>query len=139
MGFANPVSRALARTPAGRLFRSLVVLEFDGRRTGRHYAVPVMTYEYDGGLVAFTDARWARNFTGGAPVVVRRHGRAHPGSALLAGADESAAGLRAVLAGLKSPGRLGLAVDEGHAPTDAELAAARSMIRLTLDPPSGGR
>jgi hypothetical protein len=134
MHIANPVSRAVSRSRLGRRLDSLAVLEFDGRRSGKHYAVPVMTYEYNGATVVFTDAPWAWNFTGGAPVVVRRSGHTHSGVAQVAEAADAATGLRAVLADLSSPRRVGLVIDKGHIPTDAELNAVRTMIRLNLEP-----
>lgn len=135
MRLTNPVTRAVAGSPLGRGFGSLTVLHFDGRRSGRRYAVPVMAYELDGAPVVFTDARWAANLGGGAPVVVRRRGHTRTGVArVVADPREVADGLRAVLAGLRSPRGVGLVVDKGHVPTDAELNAARTMIRLDLDP-----
>jgi hypothetical protein len=128
----NPVSRALAGSPLGRRFGALTVLHFDGRRSGKRYAVPVMTYDHNGPVV-FTDASWAANFVGGAPVVVRRGGRTHSGFAgVVSDPHEAADGLRAVLAGLRSPRGLGLVIDEGHVPSDAELNAVRRMIRIEL-------
>jgi len=134
MKIMNPVNRAVARTPLGRLLGPVVLLEFDGRRSGKHYAVPVMTYDYDGATVVFTDARWASNFIGGAPVRLRRRGLSYTGFAEVADAAEAAVALRAVLAHLRSPRRVGLVIDPGHTPTDAELSSLRSMIRLYVEP-----
>jgi hypothetical protein len=132
MRVVNHVTRALAGSPLGGWFGSLAVLHFDGRRSGKRYAVPVMTYELNGPVV-FTDARWAANFAGGAPIVVRRGGRTRSGFAgVVADPHEAAEGLRAVLAGLRSPRGVGLAIDKDHVPTDAELNAARTMIRVEL-------
>jgi len=135
MRVVNPVTRALARSRIGARFGSLTVLEFEGRRSGKHYAIPVVAHEYDGVSVVFTDARWYANFDGGAPVVVRRAGRTSKGvGRLVSDSAAAAAGLRSVLAGLKSPRGVGLAIDAGHVPTDAELSCARHMIRLEVDP-----
>jgi hypothetical protein len=128
----NPITRALAGSPVGRSFGALTVLHFDGRRSGKRYAVPVMTYDHNGRVV-FTDAPWATNFVGGAPVVVRRAGRTRSGFAtVVSDPHEAADGLRAVLAGLRSPRGIGLVIDKDHVPTDAELNAARTMIRIEL-------
>lgn len=128
----NPINRTVGRSPLGRLMGPVVVLEFDGRKTGKQYAVPVMSYDYNGATVVFTDGRWAANFKGGAPVVVHRRGRKYSGSAELADRDEVGAALRTVLAGLRSPRRVGLDVDAGHTPTDTELRSMRSLIRLNV-------
>jgi hypothetical protein len=79
MRILNPGNRVVARSWFGRFMGPVVLLEFDGRRSGKHYAVPVMSYEYGGSTVVFTDARWASNFKGGAPVVVRRRGQRFAG------------------------------------------------------------
>jgi hypothetical protein len=133
MHLANPLTRLVVRSPLGRRLDSLAVLSFDGRRSGKHYAVPAMTYDYDGAAVVFTDAGWAWNFEGGAPVAVQRGGHTSTGTALMADAADGAAGLRAVLANVSSPRKIGIAIDDGHVPTDAELASVRAMIRLELD------
>jgi hypothetical protein len=128
----NPVTRALAGSPLGGRFGSLAVLQFDGRRSGKRYAVPVMTYDHNGPVV-FTDAPWAANFVGGAAVVVRRGGRTRSGFAgVVTDPQEAADGLRAVLAGLRSPRGIGLVIDKDHLPTDDELNAVRRMIRIEL-------
>jgi hypothetical protein len=128
----NPVTRALAGSPLGRRFSALTVLHFDGRRSGKRYAIPVMTYDYNG-IVVFTDAAWATNLVGGVPVVVRRAGRTRAGFAgVVTDPREAAEGLRAVLASLRSPRGVGLVIDKDHVPTDAELNAVRRMIRIEL-------
>jgi hypothetical protein len=73
----NPVNRVIARSPLGRIMGPVILLEFDGRRSGKHYAVPVMSYEYDGATVVFTDGRWALNFSDRAPFVMRRRGQTY--------------------------------------------------------------
>jgi hypothetical protein len=78
---ANPVVRAVARSPAHRLLgRRLVLLSYRGRRTGRRRELPVMTAADGKGLIVVVgqpDAKtWWRNF-GSAPtdVVVRTGGK----------------------------------------------------------------
>jgi hypothetical protein len=133
MRIANPVTRAVAGSRLGRRFGSLTVLHFEGRKSGRRYAVPVMAYDYNGAPVVFTDAGWAANFVDAAPVGVRRGGRTRTGVARVADPREAADGLRAVLETLRNPRGVGLAIDEGHEPTDGELNAVRSMVFLDLD------
>src|SRR3954454_13785281 len=71
----NPVVRTVLRSPAGRWCGPLLLLEVTGRRTGRRRRIPVVGHVSSGCVYAVTDASWARNFTGGAPVVVTRRGR----------------------------------------------------------------
>lgn len=127
----NPVVGALLRSPLWRVIPSGVLLEFRGRRTGAAYRVPVLGHDVAGTLSVFTPASWRHNFSGGASVTVRRRGRTYLCRGELV-TDPGIVGpaLRAVLAAEASPRRLGLKVPTGHAPSDAELAAVRSMIRL---------
>jgi hypothetical protein len=136
MGVVNPMNRVVARSWFGRFMGPVVLLEFDGRRSNKRYAVPVMTYEYEGVTVVFTDARWAANFKGGTSVVVRRRGETYAGVGELADREDVPAALRAVLASLRSPRRVGLDIDTGHDPSDAELRSMRALIRLNLEPQS---
>lgn len=127
----NPVMRRLLRSPLGRRMPSALLLEFRGRRTEAAYGVPVFGHDVEGSLTVFTDGGWRHNFTGGAPVTVHRRGRTYVCRGELI-TDRGIVGpaLRAVLAAEASPLRLGLTIPAGHEPSDAELAAVRSMIRL---------
>ena len=78
---ANPVVRALARTPLHRLLGSrLVVLTYTGRRTGSTHELPVMSAPLGDDLVVVAGRHegktWWRNF-GEVPqeVTVRTGGR----------------------------------------------------------------
>ncbi len=73
----NPVVRALLRSPAHRLLSGRVLLiTYDGRRSGRTFTLPVQ-YVRDGADVVITvgwpeHKSWWRNFEGdGADVVLR--------------------------------------------------------------------
>lgn len=78
---ANPVVRALARTPAHRLLgKHLVLLRYTGRRSGRCYELPVMSAPAGADLVVVSGQHsaktWWRNFTNEPQTVtVRRNGR----------------------------------------------------------------
>lgn len=83
---ANPVVRALARTPLHRLLGGrLLVLTYTGRRTGRSYELPVMSAPLGEDRVvvaAWHEGKsWWRNF-GEVPqeVTVRTGGHARPGT-----------------------------------------------------------
>lgn len=71
----NPTMKAILRSPFhGLLSKNLMELSFTGRKSGKQYRVPV-GYTRDGNtLTLFSHAKWARNFEGGAPVVVRLEG-----------------------------------------------------------------
>lgn len=78
----NRFMGALLRSPFhGSASRSVMLITFTGRKSGRPYATPV-SYHRDGErVIAFTEASWWRNLVGGAPVALvikrtRYHGRA---------------------------------------------------------------
>lgn len=75
----NPAMLALMRTPLGAgMRRSVLVLRFTGRRTGRRYDIPVSAHRWDEGLMVLTSAPWRVNFRGGRDVDVTFEGRTTP-------------------------------------------------------------
>jgi hypothetical protein len=68
--------RWLLRTPLHGIFsKSIMLLEFRGRKTGKLYCTPV-SYLREGDVVtAFTDSPWQRNLCGGAPVTLYLKGK----------------------------------------------------------------
>ncbi|MGY1699811.1 nitroreductase/quinone reductase family protein [Geodermatophilus sp. SYSU D00766] len=87
--FVNPVVRRLSRSPGRRLLgRSLVVLGYTGRRTGRRHEVPVAAAPDGADLVVLVGGAagktWWRNLADGPrEVTVRRDGRDEPRRARL--------------------------------------------------------
>jgi hypothetical protein len=134
----NPVVRAVARSPAARLTGPVLVLEFTGRRSGRPLSVPVLGRPHGDLVYALTDAAWALNFTGGAPVTVTSRGRriARHG-VLVEDPAEVAAVLRAAIA-RSGPRSVGLRLPPGWVGTDEELAALRRAVRLSFTEPGPG-
>lgn len=126
----NPVMRAVLRTPLGRLVRPFALLEFNGRRSGRRYRVPVGWHEIDGLTVVFTPAGWRQNFADRAEVTVRYRGRTRQMTGtLVMDPTQVADTLQSMFAGGASPRSVGLDVPEGHAMTTSDVAAVdRAMI-----------
>lgn len=74
-GVVNPTMRFILRSPIHRLLSgSLMLLIFDGRKSGTRYSVPVGYVQEGSTLTLFSHAKWARNFEGGYPVAVRLRG-----------------------------------------------------------------
>lgn len=79
----NPLVRAILRSPLhGLLSRRLVVLDYEGRRTGRSFAIPLRYAETaDGRLVALAveprRKQWWRSFVEPRAAVVLHRGRRH--------------------------------------------------------------
>lgn len=67
----NPVMGLLLRSPfAGAARKQFMVLSFTGRKTGRHYSIPLSAHLIDDQLYALTGAPWKQNFRDGGPVDV---------------------------------------------------------------------
>jgi hypothetical protein len=126
----NPAVRTIARSPAARWTGDLLLLEFTGRRSGRALSVPVLGRRHGGALYALTDAGWALNFSGGAPVQVTSRGRHLIATGVLVTDQaEAAAVLRTAIA-TAGARHVGLRVPPGWTGTDAELCALRRAVRL---------
>jgi hypothetical protein len=71
----NPAMTFILRSPLhGLLSASLMLLVFDGRKSGKRYTIPVGYTQEGNRLTLFSHAKWARNFEGGYPVAVRLRG-----------------------------------------------------------------
>jgi len=143
---ANPVLRPLLRTPAGRwLGRSLLLMRYSGRRTGRPHEV-VVQYARSGQTVwvlvgKAEDKTWWHNLQAPADVDLWLAGERHRARAVaVVGAEEPAEARRcltAYLARRPSAARtVGLA---SPADPDAvgEAAARAVLVRADLAPAPG--
>jgi len=76
-GLVNRVIRGLLRAPLlGRLVgKRLITVYLVGRKSGRHYAVPVAYTRRDGTLLVGTQFAWVRNLRTGEPVDIRLDGK----------------------------------------------------------------
>lgn len=80
----NPTLSALLRSPLhGLLSKQLMLLIFNGRKTGKRYTIPVGYLRAGNTLYLFSHSAWARNFIGGAPVAVRLQGAMRRGAATI--------------------------------------------------------
>jgi hypothetical protein len=52
-----------------------MVVDFTGRKSGRHYSIPLSAHLIDGVLYALTGAVWKNNFRGGATATVLHDGK----------------------------------------------------------------
>jgi hypothetical protein len=71
------VNRVLLRTPllCRLVGRRLLTMYLVGRKSGRHYAVPVAYTRRNGTLLVGTQFAWARNLRTGEPVHIRLAGK----------------------------------------------------------------
>jgi len=72
----NPIMKLLLHTPlAGAARHQLMVVDFTGRKTGRHYSIPLSAHMVDGILYAMTGNPWKNNFRDGAAAKVLHDGK----------------------------------------------------------------
>ena len=85
----NRIIRGLLRTPLlSRLVGSrLLTVYVVGRKSGRHFAVPVAYTRHEGDLLVGSPFGWGRNLRTGEPVTIRFKGRRRPADVLVL-ADE---------------------------------------------------
>jgi hypothetical protein len=72
----NPILKLLLHTPfAGPARHQLMVVDFTGRKSGKHYSIPVTAHLIDGVLFAMTGSSWKANFRDGAAAQVLHDGK----------------------------------------------------------------
>lgn len=79
--FVNPVLKALLRSPLHRLMsNALLVLSFQGRKSGKLYSIPVRYVRHGHRLWLLTHSKWWKNLRD-TPVSVRLQGKQVRGTA----------------------------------------------------------
>ncbi len=135
----NGFMRAVLPSPLHRIAsRSVMILYFTGRKTGRPLNTPI-SYAREGSQVTcFTAAPWWRNLAGGAPVRMLIERRLYEGWAVPCPDDPDAAaeGLARFLTRVPGDARFyGVTVDAQGVPDPAQVAAAARrvvMIQIRL-------
>jgi hypothetical protein len=80
----NPLMGLLLRSPLhGLLGKRLLLLEYTGRKSGKHFRLPVAYVREGRELLLATQSGWKANFRGGAPVRVWLDGERRPAFAEL--------------------------------------------------------
>ena len=89
--FLNKIMSTVLRSPLhGMVSKSIMLITFTGRKSGKTYTTPI-SYTRDGNLVtAFTHAKWSRNLVGGAPVSLRIKNKPLQGEADVVSDDKDA-------------------------------------------------
>ena len=138
-GLANRIVRGLLRTPllcrvvGNRLISVYVV----GRKSGRHYNVPVAYTHHDGILLIGTPFTWGRNLRTDEPVDIRLKGKRRPADVEVFSDEAGVVEDYAVMArdnhNFAKFNKIGL--DQAGDPSPADLhlawAAGARVIRLT--------
>jgi hypothetical protein len=72
----NPLLAQVLRTPlAGAARKQMMVVSFNGRKTGRRYSIPLSAHRIDDNLYSLTSAPWKMNFRDGAAAEVLLDGK----------------------------------------------------------------
>lgn len=140
----NRVPAALLRSPLHRpLSKRLLLLTFNGRRSGRRFTTPVGYVQADERtLLLGTERPWYKNLLGGAPVVVRLRGRDVAGrSEVIEDEGGMAAAYKTMLARDPGYGRfVGVSLDPSGESSPEQVRRARErglvVIRIDLDEPA---
>lgn len=138
----NPLLRFVLRIPpVGAAGKTMMVLSFTGRKSGRRYSVPVSAHQIDHNLYALAGAAWRLNFRGGAAAEVLHDGKTTTMHGELIEDPSAVADLAhrsAESYGLKAAQRMmGLKFRDERIPTVEEFAEAAKAnhlgaVRLTL-------
>lgn len=133
----NPAVMALMRTPLGAAMRrSVLVLRFTGRKSGRRYDIPVTAHRWDEGLMVLTAAPWRVNFRGGRDVDVTFEGRTTPMRGVLVEHPRTVAETYAQriseLGLAQARKKLNLKITVDREPTVGELAEAVEREKLSI-------
>ena len=78
-GVANIVMRGLLSTPgiSSGIGKYLITLYVVGRKSGRHYTIPVAYTQHEGNILIGTPFAWGKNLRTGDSLDVRYKGRRH--------------------------------------------------------------
>ncbi|MBO0879689.1 MAG: hypothetical protein J2P17_04830 [Mycobacterium sp.] len=132
----NPMMKLLLRTPLmGGARNQLMVVSFNGRKSGRHYSIPLSAHLIDNILYAMSDASWKHNFRDGAPAQVLHDGKTRTMRGELIADPALVADLYSRSAesyGVKGAQRaMGLKFSDGRMPSRDEFAEAVNRLHLS--------
>lgn len=137
MHLFNGFMRAVLFSPLHRLAsRSVMVLYFNGRKSGRPLSTPISYVRSGGKVTCFTASPWWKNLAGGAPVRVLIQRRSYEGWAVPCPDDHSAIeqGLASFLTHVPSDARFyGVTLDaQGTPDPEGVAAAARRLVMIEI-------
>jgi deazaflavin-dependent oxidoreductase (nitroreductase family) len=135
----NRIMGAMLRSPLHRMAsRSILLITFTGRKTGRRYTTPISYLREGDKVTAFTGAKWSRNLVGGAPVTLNIKNKDYQATADVVEDKEAVAeSLRSFLNQVRSDARFyQVKFDDDGQPNwqDVQRAAQRCvMLRMQLN------
>jgi deazaflavin-dependent oxidoreductase (nitroreductase family) len=137
--YVNQAMKFILRSPVhGMVSKSILLITFTGRKSGKRYTTPVSYSQNDGQVTIFTHAGWWKNLHNGAPVTLRIRGQELQGLPEPVSQDKQAIaeGLAAHLRKVPSDARYyEVTFDEHQNPNLEEVDKAAQtavMIRIQL-------
>ena len=136
----NRIIRGLLRTPLlSRLAGSrLITVYVVGRKSGRHYSVPVAYTRHEGDLLVGTPFGWGRNLRTGEPVAIRLQGRRRLADVQVMTEEQDVVDAYAVMArdnhNFAKFNSIGFDPDGNPVPADLHLAWAAGARAFRLTP-----
>ena len=136
----NRIIRGLLRTPLlSRLAGSrLITVYVVGRKSGRHYSVPVAYTRHEGDLLIGTPFGWGRNLRTGEPVAIRLQGRRRLADVQVMTEEQDVVDAYAVMArdnhNFAKFNSIGFDPDGNPVPADLHLAWAAGARAFRLTP-----
>jgi hypothetical protein len=136
--FVNSMMRFMLRSPLHpAVSKSILLITFQGRKSGKTFTTPVSYSEQVDGVYAFTHAAWWKNLRGGAPVTLRIRGRDARAMAFPVYADRQAVeeGLLAHLRKVTSDAKFyKVRLDENRQPLPEDVTrAAESVVMIRME------
>jgi deazaflavin-dependent oxidoreductase (nitroreductase family) len=135
--FLNRAMKFVLRSSMhGMVSKTVLLISFTGRKSGKTYTTPVSYSQQDGQVTIFTHATWWKNLRTGTPVTLRIQGRELQGLANPVAEDKAAvaAGLAAHLRKVPSDAKYyGVTFDDRGDPRADEVAqAVQSVVMIPI-------
>lgn len=135
--FLNRTMKFVLRSPMhGVVSKSVLLITFTGRKSGKTYTTPVSYSQYNDQVYIFTHATWWKNLQNGGPVSLRIRGRELQGLAEPVAEDKEAvaAGLSTHLRKVPSDAKYyGVSFDDQGNPRAEEVAeAVQSVVMIPV-------
>lgn len=135
--FLNTTMKFMLRSPLhGMVSKTVLLITFTGRKSGKTYTTPVSYSQEDGQVTIFTHATWWKNLSSGTPVTLRIQGREFQGLADPVAEDKGAvaAGLAAHLRKVPSDAKYyNVTFDDRGDPRSDEVAqAVQSVVMIPI-------
>ncbi len=134
LGLLNTFMRGVLRSPLHRVAsKSVLIISFNGRRSGRTISTPISYLREGDTVTLFTSAAWRKNLSGGALVRLWIAGREYCGWAETCEDDKPAvaAGLARFLTQVSGDARFyGVTLDANKVPDPAQVTAAAQRVTM---------